>query len=32
MLKDWHREYNKDGNVQNNHSIKKLDDLKDNLN
>ena len=24
--KDWQREYNKDGNVQNNHSIKKLDD------
>ena len=30
--KDWHKEYNKDGNVQNNQSIKKLDDLKDNLN
>ena len=30
--KDWHKEYNKDGNVQNNQSIKKLDDLKDNIN
>ena len=30
--KDWHKEYNKDGSVQSNQSIKKLDDLKDNLN
>ena len=30
--KNWYKEYNKDGNVQNNQSIKKLDDLKDNLN
>ena len=30
--KDWLKEYNKDGDVQNNQSIKKLDDLKDNLN
>ena len=30
--KDWHREYNRDGQVENNQSINKLDDLKDNLN
>ena len=30
--KDWHKEYNKDGKVENNQSINKLDDLKDNLN
>ena len=30
--KDWHKEYNKDGQVENNQSINKLDDLKDNLN
>tara|TARA_B100000886_G_C20414306_1_gene488570 strand:- start:920 stop:1171 length:252 start_codon:yes stop_codon:yes gene_type:complete len=29
---DWHKEYNKDGQVGNNHSINKLDDFKDNLN
>ena len=30
--KDWHKEYNKDGQLGDNQSINKLDDLKDNLN
>ena len=30
--KDWHKEYNEDGQVGNNQSINKLEDLKDNLN